>query len=58
MKVIVWGMSCVGKTTYADSLDLPHFCFDYLFPWAELESFPELSIDKALKNIRYKLKLF
>lgn len=44
-------MSQVGKTTYAKSLNLTHYCFDYMFPWAELESFPELSIDKALKNI-------
>ena len=49
-KVILWGMSCVGKTTYAKSLDLPYFCFDYLFPWNLVESFPDLSMDEAIKN--------
>jgi hypothetical protein len=50
MKIVVFGMSQVGKTTYAKSLDIPYYCFDYLFPWALVESFPDLSIDEALKH--------
>jgi hypothetical protein len=51
MKIAVFGMSQVGKTTYAKGLDLPYYCFDYLFPWPLVESFPDLSIWAALKNI-------
>lgn len=50
-KIIVWGMSCVGKTTYAKSLNLPYFCFDYLFPWSLVETFSDLSIEKALEYV-------
>jgi len=53
-KVVVFGMSCVGKTTYAKSLGLPYFCFDYLFPWDLIETFPEITIDKALKNVIFQ----
>tara|TARA_Y100000034_G_scaffold42710_2_gene52287 strand:- start:9676 stop:10161 length:486 start_codon:yes stop_codon:yes gene_type:complete len=51
MKIVVFGMSCVGKTTYAKSLNIPYLCFDYLFPWPLVESFPELSIEKALAHV-------
>lgn len=50
MKVIVFGISQVGKTTYATSLNVPYFCFDYLFPWPLVESFADLSIEEALKH--------
>lgn len=43
-------MSQVGKTTYAMSLNAQYFCFDYLFPWSLVESFADLSIEKALKH--------
>lgn len=51
MRIVVFGMSQVGKTTYAKSLDLPYACFDYMFPWPLVESFPDLSINEALKNV-------
>jgi len=50
MKIVVFGMSQVGKTTYATSLNVPYFCFDYLFPWALVEGFADLSTEEALKH--------
>jgi hypothetical protein len=55
MRIVVFGMSQVGKTTYAKSLDLPYACFDYMFPWPLVESFPDLSIDEALKDVVARL---
>lgn len=37
-KIVVWGMSCVGKTTFAGELDHHYYCFDALFHWRLIES--------------------
>lgn len=38
-KIVIWGQSCVGKTTMASLLTEHHYyCFDHLFRWHEIES--------------------
>lgn len=52
MSIIVMGMSCVGKTTYAQTLkDHIYYCFDALFPWNDIESLG-LSTEEGLKHVR------
>lgn len=44
-------MSCVGKTTFAKTIDRQYICFDALFPWYDIELFG-LSTSASLKSIR------
>jgi len=38
-RIVVFGMSCVGKTTFAKQLMTHHYyCFDALFQWHEIET--------------------
>jgi len=50
-KIIIWGMSCSGKTTFAKLLSQTeghqYYCFDALYPWHTIETLG-LSIDAAL----------
>lgn len=51
-RIVIWGMSCVGKTTMAGLMnDHVYFCFDSMFNWHEIETLG-LSINTNLKNIR------
>lgn len=50
-KIVLWGMSCVGKTTFAKTLDRKYHCFDALFPWHTIEGLG-LSTHAALQNIQ------
>lgn len=50
-RIIVWGMSCVGKTTFAKLIiDHEYFCFDAMFNWHLIETLG-LSIETGLKHI-------
>lgn len=50
-KIVLFGMSCVGKTTFAKLLTTHHYyCFDELFPWHLIESF-NMSISSALEHV-------
>ena len=50
-RVIMFGMSCSGKTTFAKMMtDHHYFCFDALFDWHEIEGLG-LSIETALKDV-------
>lgn len=44
-------MSCVGKTTFAKTIEHPYICFDALFPWYDIELFG-LSTSGSLKLVR------
>ena len=49
-RVIMYGMSCVGKTTFAQLMtDHQYFCFDALFDWYTIETLG-LSIDANLQR--------
>jgi len=38
-RIILWGQSCVGKTTFAQTLKGHHYyCFDALFSWYDIET--------------------
>lgn len=51
-KIVVFGMSCVGKTTFAKQLTSHHYyCFDALFHWRDIEVFG-LSVSANLAEIR------
>lgn len=51
-KIVVFGMSCVGKTTFAKEIDTHHYyCFDSLFQWHIIETF-DLSIKDNLLEIQ------
>ena len=51
LKICVYGMSCVGKTTFAKNLRNHSFVgFDENFPWHYIETFNQ-SISSSLKNI-------
>ncbi len=50
-KIVMWGMSCVGKTTFAKRLSHDYLCFDAMFPWHDIETLG-LSIDVSLDAIR------
>ena len=56
-RIIIWGMSCSGKTTFAKSVSElyghTHHCFDFLFPWHLIETFG-LSITEALRHVSNK----
>jgi len=49
-RIVIWGMSCVGKTTFAQQIDRPYLCFDALFPWHEIETFG-LSVSAAMTYV-------
>lgn len=51
-KIVLFGQSCVGKTTFSTLLkDHKYYCFDALFPWHLIETF-NLSISSTLRNIK------
>lgn len=50
-RVVIFGMSCVGKTTFARLFPEAHRCFDALFPWHLIETFG-LSTTAALEHVR------
>jgi GTPase SAR1 family protein len=50
-KIILYGMSCSGKTTFAQLLkNHKYFCFDAFFHWHEIESLG-LSAKNSLQKI-------
>lgn len=49
-KVVLFGMSCVGKTTMASTMEDHHYhCFDSLFDWHSIETLG-LSISTSLRH--------
>ena len=49
-RIVIWGMSCVGKTTFANTMKShTYYCFDALFQWHLIETFG-LS---ATENFKY-----
>lgn len=49
-RIVLFGMSCVGKTTFAKSIKThEYYCFDYLFQWHCIETFGLSSTE----NFRY-----
>src|SRR4051812_21762650 len=51
-RIVVFGQSCVGKTTFAKQLNgHVYHCFDELFHWHLIETFG-LSIESNLVHIR------
>lgn len=51
-RIVVFGMSCAGKTTFAQTLfDHHYYCFDLLFHWHLIETCG-LSTDANLEEIR------
>lgn len=51
-KIVVYGQSCVGKTTFATAIGThAYYCFDYLFRWHDIETLG-LSIEANLRHIR------
>lgn len=50
-KVVLWGMSCVGKTTFGQQMnDHRYLCFDALFDWYSIETLG-LSTSTSLAGI-------
>lgn len=50
-RIVIWGMSCVGKTTMAGLMkDHTYLCFDAMFNWHLIETLG-LSIETNLKHI-------
>jgi len=49
-KIVVWGMSCSGKTTFAKQLDHQYYCFDSMFHWWMIESLG-LPVDVNLQDV-------
>jgi hypothetical protein len=53
-KIIIWGMSCVGKTTFAKRISKSeghqHICFDAHFPWHAIEALG-MAPSSSLKHI-------
>jgi adenylate kinase family enzyme len=37
-KIVLFGMSCSGKSTFANLLKLHYYCFDAMFPWRMIET--------------------
>ena len=51
-KIVVFGMSCVGKTTFAKQLkDHVYYCFDALFQWHLIETLG-LSSSQNLQHVK------
>lgn len=50
-KIVLYGMSCVGKTTFAKTLnEHKYMCFDAMFNWHNIETL-DLPIDLALQHV-------
>lgn len=49
-KIVVFGQSCSGKTTFARQLEHHYYCFDALFEWHTIETLG-LSIAANLKHL-------
>lgn len=50
-KIVIFGQSCSGKTTFARTLlNHKYYCFDALFPWHSIETLG-LSSSQSLKNV-------
>jgi hypothetical protein len=50
-RIVLFGQSCVGKTTFAARLPShAHVCFDALFPWHQIETLG-LSTSAALDHV-------
>lgn len=53
-KVVIWGMSCAGKTTFAKLMtEHQYYCFDALFDWHAIEALG-LSMNANFEYIRSK----
>jgi|688.fasta_scaffold30507_9 hypothetical protein len=51
-KIVIFGMSCVGKTTFAQMLKThTYLCFDQMFHWHLIETLG-LSIQENLRHIK------
>jgi GTPase SAR1 family protein len=51
-KIVVYGMSCSGKTTFARTLiEHTYHCFDAMFPWHLIETLG-LSAFSALQHVQ------
>lgn len=51
-RIVIFGMSCSGKTTFAQSFDdREYYCFDALFQWHLIETLG-LSIKSNLRYVR------
>lgn len=51
-RVVIFGQSCVGKTTFAKTMSQhTYYCFDYLFQWHLIETLG-LSISSNLRHIK------
>jgi len=50
-RIVIWGMSCVGKTTFAQQIPRPYICFDALFPWHMMETLG-LSFEAAMQEVK------
>ena len=51
-KIVLYGQSCVGKTTFAKQLiEHTYYCFDSLFKWHQIETLG-LSIEANFKHIQ------
>src|SRR5688572_27802877 len=51
-RIVVWGMSCVGKTTFSSLLrEHRYYCFDALFQWYLVETLG-LSCEANLRHIQ------
>lgn len=51
-RIIIFGQSCVGKTTFAKLLPNPYICFDALFPWHQIETL-DLSLSQAMSHVEW-----
>lgn len=54
-RIVVWGQSCSGKTTFSLQLDNHYYCFDALFKWHIIETLC-LSTDRCLLNAVDQIK--
>lgn len=54
-QIVLFGMSCSGKTTFAKSVQGYHYyCFDAMFPWRSIETL-DLPPLKALQSVTEQL---
>jgi hypothetical protein len=57
-RVVMWGMSCAGKTTFAKLLtEHQYFCFDAMFNWHLIETLG-LSIDTNLEHVASSCEVY
>lgn len=50
-RIVIFGQSCVGKTTFAKQINRPYICFDALFPWHMMETLG-LPFDAAMQRVK------